>query len=70
MARYLIGESDERRQKLRDEVLSTTPAHFKAFGDALQTVSDKGIVVALGSQEAVETANAERGNWLKVAKVL
>lgn len=70
MIRYLIGENDERRQKLRDEVLSTTPAHFKAFGDALQSVSSSGIVVALGSADAVETANTERGNWLQVTKVL
>lgn len=70
MVRYLMGYSDEDRQQARDEILGTTPADFKAFGDALATINDNGIVVVLGSVEAIEAANSTRDNWLKTVKVL
>jgi Zn-dependent M16 (insulinase) family peptidase len=70
MVRYLVRESDEARQRLRDEVLSTTAADFRAFADVLQRVKERGRVVVMGSQEAIAAANAERGGWLEVTKVL
>lgn len=70
MVRYLIGDSDERRQKLRDEVLSTTADHFKAFGDTLAALNERGQVVVLGSAEAINDANAKQPDFLKVSKVL
>jgi hypothetical protein len=70
MVRYLIGESDESRQLLRDQVLSTTSADFRAFVEVLHSVRDKGRVVVMGSQEAIETANASREEGLVVTRVL
>ena len=70
MARYLIGYSDEARQKVRDEVLSTTVKDFKTFGEVLEAVNLVGQVVVLGSKEAIDKANDERGAFLDVAKVL
>jgi Zn-dependent M16 (insulinase) family peptidase len=70
MVRYLIGESDEERQQYREQVLSTTVKDFKAFADVLKTVSDKALVVVLGSQEAIEEANEVKNGWLEVQKVL
>ena len=70
MARHLIGEDDEDRQRLREEVLSTTHADFAAFAEVLQQVTDQGRVVVMGSQEAIDQANAARGGWLEVIKVL
>jgi Zn-dependent M16 (insulinase) family peptidase len=70
LVRYLIGESDESRQCLRDQILSTTVADFRAFAEMLQSVSDNGRVVVMGSQEAIETANAARERWLDVTRVL
>ncbi len=70
MIRHLLGYTDQMRQHIRDEILSTTPAHFKAFGDVLEGVKETGQVVVLGAQEAIETANADRENWLNVQKVL
>ena len=70
MVRYLIGESDEARQQLRDEVLDTTAQNFSALADALEQVREHGHVVVLGSQEAIDQANAERDGWLKITKVL
>jgi Zn-dependent M16 (insulinase) family peptidase len=68
--RYLIGESDEDRQRLRDQVLGATAQDFTALADVLQAVAEQGRVVVLGSQEALDEANAERGDWLEITKVL
>ncbi len=70
LTRYLTGDTDEARQQYRDEVLSTTAKDFKSFGEVLAAVKEKGEVVVLGAQEAINQANAERGNWLEVTKVL
>jgi Zn-dependent M16 (insulinase) family peptidase len=70
MVRYLIGDTDAKRQRRREEVLSTTPADFKAFAEVLKEANQEGQVVVLGSQEAIEQANAARGGWLQVKKVL
>jgi Zn-dependent M16 (insulinase) family peptidase len=70
MVRYLIGETDEIRQRRREEVLSTTVADFRALGEILEQVNENGLVVVLGSKEAIEKANAMRGDWLEVQKVL
>ncbi len=70
MIRYLIGDSDEGRQRLRDEILATRPEHFRALADVLDSASRDGRVVVMGSPEAIETANTTRPGWLDVVKVL
>jgi Zn-dependent M16 (insulinase) family peptidase len=70
LVRYLTGYSDEERQEIRDEILSTTTEDFKAFGKALEKVIDNGQVVVLGSAEAIDAANQEREGFLIVKKVL
>lgn len=70
MVRHLVGVSDEERQQLREEVLGTTAAHFRQFADALDAVRDNGHVVVLGSADAINKANPELNNTLKVTKVL
>jgi Zn-dependent M16 (insulinase) family peptidase len=70
MLRYLAGSTNEARQRRRDEILGTTRADFKAFADVLEQVRDKGLVVVLGFQAAIEAANAARLGWLDVLKVL
>jgi Zn-dependent M16 (insulinase) family peptidase len=70
MLRYLAGDSEEARQRRRDEILGTTRADFKAFADVLEQVRDKGLVAVLGSPAAIAAANAARPGWLDVLKVL
>jgi Zn-dependent M16 (insulinase) family peptidase len=70
LLRYLAGDTDENRQRRRDEILSTTPADFKAFAGLLEQVNRQGQVVVLGSQEAIEAANTARYGWLEMLKVL
>jgi Zn-dependent M16 (insulinase) family peptidase len=68
LIRHLVEVSDESRQLYRDQVLATTADDFKLFAEALDYVKDKGLVVAMGSTEAIIAANET--NWLKVTKVL
>ncbi len=70
MVRYLTGDTDEIRQRRRDEVLSTTAADFRALAEVLDRVSQTGLVAVLGSREAIEAANEAKGGWLEVQKVL
>lgn len=70
MQRYLVGESDEQRQEWRTQVLSTSVADFRAFGEILEQVKTQGLVVVLGSPDAIEKANAECNGFLQVMKVL
>ena len=71
MVRELTGVDDDYRQSLRDHVLGTTAADFRDFGERLEGLAGAGRVVVLGSPEAIESANAERGGgWLRVVPVL
>ncbi len=71
LSRVLTGRTDAWRQQLRDELLSTTSAHFGAFADALEEVARAGHVVALGSGQALQAAEAERpGLWGSVTALL
>lgn len=70
LARYLLGETDESRQKRRDEVLGTTAADFRRFADVLDAVQREGRVVVLGAAEALAKANVERNDFLKIQRVL
>jgi Zn-dependent M16 (insulinase) family peptidase len=70
LARYLLGETDQLRQKTRDEVLGTTAADFRRFAEVLDAVRREGRVVILGSADALEKANAAHGDFLKIQRVL
>ncbi len=70
MMRWLAGDTEESRQQLRDEVLSTTAADFKAFADALEQVQRKGEIVVMGSDRAVAEANAHMPRQFEVLRVL
>ncbi len=67
--RYLAGESDEALQRRRDEILGATAADFRALGDVLDQVRERGQVAILGSQPAIDAAAAERPGWLNVWSV-
>jgi len=70
LARHLIGESAAQRQQMRNELLASTAADFRAFAHVLQQVNAHGHVVVMGSPEAIEKANQERNGWLHVQRVL
>ena len=66
MLRYLTNRTDELRQEIREEVLSTNGEDFIAFGEVLEKVAQSNAVAVLGSQNAIESANI----GLEVTKVL
>jgi presequence protease len=59
LLRHLTGDTEEIRQKLREDILSTRVSHFRAFADALEGLREKGIVKVLGSQAKIEESSAE-----------
>ena len=66
----LAGDDEDARQQRREEILGASSRDFKALADALDQVARNGQVVVLGSETAIKAANDERGNFLKVTKVL
>jgi Zn-dependent M16 (insulinase) family peptidase len=68
MQRYLAG--DDIRQRRRDEILGASVADFRAFADALAELTACGQVVVLGSEQAIQAANARRSGFLHVAEVV
>ncbi len=74
--RHLVGETEEDVQRIRDEILGTTVADIRAFGDVLAAAAESGRsrVVVLGSAEAIDEANrspdAPANGWLTVQRVM
>ncbi len=67
LSRYLCNDTDESRQQMRDEILSTTPKHFHEFGEVMEQVAKQGSVCVLGGANAEEAGKA---NGFKVIKLL
>ncbi|KAJ6671254.1 hypothetical protein OIU85_015050 [Salix viminalis] len=70
LLRYLLGITEEERQKRREEILSTSLKDFKEFGEVIEAVKDKGVAVAVASPDDVDAANKERSNYFDVKKAL
>jgi Zn-dependent M16 (insulinase) family peptidase len=70
MQRYLIGDTDEARQLMREKILSTTEADIRDFADAVAYVAGHGRVVVLGSEQAIAAANAERPALLSASRII
>ena len=56
MTRFLAGDTDAQRQKLRDEVLGTRQDDFRKFGELLAASFDQGFTAALGGQPAFDAS--------------
>ncbi|HUU80455.1 MAG TPA: insulinase family protein [Acidobacteriota bacterium] len=70
LLRYLSGDTEEGRQQLRDEILTTKKANFRAFGELLEKANKGGVVKILGSPSAIDSATSDRPGWLHVIRVL
>ncbi len=68
MLRHLSGETDEDRQKIRDEILSTRKEDFKAFAEFLEIVREKGIIKVVGSDAAIAEAMKDKPGWLEIVR--
>lgn len=56
MLRDLIGETSERRQEVRDQVLETNDRCFREFADTIDALKAAAYVVVMGSSKAIEEA--------------
>ncbi|MCX5850820.1 MAG: peptidase M16, partial [Deltaproteobacteria bacterium] len=70
MIRHLVGTTEEERQQVRDEVLSTKASDFRAFADICTGVGERGLVKMLGSESAIREALQETSLPFKVMTVL
>jgi Zn-dependent M16 (insulinase) family peptidase len=70
MIRHLSGETDEDRQRMREEILNTQTSHYRDFGRYLASEMERGLVKILGSRSAIDEALEERPGWLNVTRVL
>jgi Zn-dependent M16 (insulinase) family peptidase len=64
MIRYLTGQTDEKRQKLRDELLSTTADDFKAFAEVLSM--EKAVTSVLSASDVVKKSGVPFESLVKV----
>lgn len=70
LVRHLVGDDDAYRQRIREQVLSTTRADFQAFGDVLERLRDNSRIVVMGGESALQAANAELQPGLELTRVL
>ena len=70
MLRQLTGDTEEDRQSMREEILATSTADFKAFADVLDRFRTEGIVKVLGAQSALDESAVNNPGWLSTLKVL
>jgi hypothetical protein len=70
MLRYLIGITDEDRQKFRDELLSTSLSDFRNFGQILEGLTTSASTIVLGSQDAIDKSNQEHHMFSEIRRVI
>lgn len=58
LARYLAGDSEEDRQRFREEILSTTARDFRDVADVLDAVAHQGVTCVVGGAKTREAAAA------------
>lgn len=66
--RMLSGETDEIRQKKRNEVLAASEKDFRELGEALNTIREEGAIVVVGGEDALKQAK-EQGLDLELETV-
>lgn len=62
--RWLTGQTDEKRQNRRDEVLSTTAEDFRRFAEFMRM--DNAVTSVLGSPDAIKESGLEFQSTLQV----
>jgi len=70
MVRYILGITDEDRQKFRDELLSTSESDFRHLAKILEELNKQASVVVLGSSENITKVNQENQLFSETRKVL
>lgn len=66
LVRHLAHDDEAIRQRMRDEILATTPDHFRAFADILDKVAKSGNTVVLGGAALADVAKEQAWAEIKV----
>lgn len=67
--RIVAGDTDEIRQRRRDEVLGVSEKDFRELGEALDSVARNGTVVVVGGEDPLVQAN-EQGLGLELETIV
>ncbi|MFP4070586.1 MAG: insulinase family protein [Desulfovibrionales bacterium] len=70
MLRHITGDSDELRQAMRNEILSTRREDFREFAAFLEQLQNEEMVSILGAEEAIAQAREQGVQLANVFKVL
>lgn len=62
LAWHLAGETEETRQRTRDEILGTTEKDFHDFAEFLDVAGKEGSIAVMGGTKAAEAAR--RAGWV------
>lgn len=65
LQRWLVNESPEHRQKLRDEIINTKPEDFRAFAERLKNMKRPSVAVVSSKSKFEEAAKAGKVMELK-----
>jgi len=69
LIRLLVGETEWHRQTMRADVLETSVQDMRDFADVLHEVANKGSVVVVGGQDAIDKANLANADFLTVTRL-
>ncbi len=53
MLRHLNGDTEEKRQQMRDEILNTSLEDVRRFAEVMEGLKERGVVKALGPETAL-----------------
>lgn len=70
LVRHLVGDTDEKRQVRRDQVLETTVRDFNEFADVLDAASSCSQVVVMGSPETLKNTLNSTGKQFEIVKLM
>ncbi len=70
MLRYILGITDEDRQKFRDELSTTSEADFRQLAKFLEELNKVASIIVLGSSDNITKVNQENQLFRETRKVL
>ncbi|MCX8043381.1 MAG: insulinase family protein [Desulfobacterota bacterium] len=70
LQRFLNGNTDELRQKMRDEILATSPDDLRSLATVLDKLRDRGSIAVLGSPEKLQEAKRALNTTLRECTLL
>ncbi|MDZ4199779.1 MAG: insulinase family protein [Kiritimatiellia bacterium] len=70
MIHRLMGDDEASRQRLREEILGTRPAHFRELGEKLAAAIPAGRIAVLGPESAGSRLESRLGRKVSLRRIL